>query len=439
MLVLPATCILHQVSRFYSYINTAKNILQKYIGEEPCLSGRQAFATFLKKYFAVNKKHGSKDRKQISHLCYCYFRLGKAVSNKEEALEEDILTGLFLCSSEPNEILQEIRPEWNAKIMLPVNEKCSMFNLPRLTVGQEFSPPDRRAGMLNVFPWNKELSEGIDHEKFCESFFVQPDLFIRIRPGYAEQVLLKLNELKIGYEFISPFCVRLPNSFNADQHFALDKEIVVQDYSSQQIERFLPLTPGLTPLTVWDCCAGSGGKSILAYDLKPDIQLTVSDRRESILTNLNKRFAKAGILKYTAVVLDLEKENILHRSPFGQQAIINNPPMRDAVGQEFSIIIADVPCTGSGTWSRTPEQLHFFNPRAIEQYSYLQKKIVSNIIPHLKSGGHLVYSTCSVFKKENEEVVNFIKEKFHLQLKQMELIKGYGKKADTMFIALFNS
>ena len=419
MLVLRATCILHQVSHFHSYINTARNILQKYNGDEP-------FAGFLKKYFSVNKKHGSKDRKKISNLCYCYFRLGKAVSNKEEKLEEDIITGLFLCSNEPNEILQEIRPGWNEKIMIPINEKCSMFN-------SQFS-------MLNVFPWKEDLSEGIDHEKFSESFFVQPDLFIRIRPGHAEYVLLKLNELKVAYEFISPFCVRLPNSFKADQHFALDKEIVVQDYNSQRVMEFLPLRPGRSD-RVWDCCAGSGGKSILAYDLNPDIQLTVSDKREAILINLNKRFEKAGIKEYTNIIMDLEKENV-------QYPIINNPRLRDArptelsgraVGQEFSIIITDVPCTGSGTWSRTPEQLHFFKPSSIEEYSHRQKKIVSNIILHLKPGGHLVYITCSVFKKENEEVVNFIKEKSHLQLKQMELIKGYGKKADTMFVALFNS
>lgn len=431
MPVLPATCILHQVSHSHSYINTAKNILQKYIEDEPSLSGKQAFATFLKKYFAVNKKHGSKDRKKISQLCYCYFRLGKAVLNKDEKLEEDLLTGLFLCSNESNDILQEIRPEWNETIMLPVKEKFSILTSHRLTVGQKFS-------IFNVFPWKVELSEGIDHEKFCESFFVQPDLFIRIRPGNAVHVLLKLNELKVEYEFISPFCVRLPNSFKADQHFELDKEIVVQDYSSQRIMEFLPVRPGRSD-RVWDCCAGSGGKSILVHDLNPDIQLTVSDKRESILSNLKKRFNKAGIRQYTPIITDLEKEDVLHRSPFGQKGIINNPSLRDAAGQEFSIIIADVPCTGSGTWSRTPEQLHFFNPKSIAEYSHRQKIIVSKIIPHLKPGGHLVYITCSVFKKENEEVVDFIKEKFHLQLKQMELLKGYDKKADTMFIALFNS
>jgi 16S rRNA (cytosine967-C5)-methyltransferase len=42
-----------------------------------------------------------------------------------------------------------------------------------------------------------------------------------------------------------------------------------------------------------------------------------------------------------------------------------------------------------------------------------------------------------VFKNENEDMVNFIKEKFHLQLLQMELLKGYDEKADSMFVAVF--
>ena len=54
----------------------------------------------------------------------------------------------------------------------------------------------------------------------------------------------------------------------------------------------------------------------------------------------------------------------------------------------------------------------------------------------LEPEGYLLYITCSVFKKENEEVVEFIKEKFNLHIIKMELLKGYDKKADTMFAAL---
>ena len=382
------------VSRYHSYLNSAKQILQQYNGEEP-------FASFLKKYFSANKKYGSKDRKQVSNLCYCFFRIGKIADDLP--VEEKILMAFFLCSNEPNEILETLKPEWNRMLRVSPIEKLSSVNFQ----------------LSSAFPWKGELSNEIDYEKYCESFFTQPDLFIRIRPGYAEPVLLKLDGLKVQYEFISPFTIRLPNSFKADQHFELDKEVVVQDYSSQNIAHFLPLDHGKN-LKVWDCCAGSGGKSIMAYDLNPHIELTVSDVRESIFANLKKRFQKAGIKKYKTFISDLRSQLPIPNS-------------------QFQLIICDVPCTGSGTWSRTPEQLYYFNENKIEEYSALQKRIVSNVIPHLQPGSSFIYITCSIFKKENEKVVEFIKQKFHLQLKQMELLKGYDKKADSMFIAVFSS
>ena len=67
----------------------------------------------------------------------------------------------------------------------------------------------------------------------------------------------------------------------------------------------------------------------------------------------------------------------------------------------------------------------------------MQQQIVSNVIPHLQTGGLFIYITCSVFKNENEDMVSFITKKFHLQLLQMELLKGYDKKADSMFVAVF--
>lgn len=392
----------YKLSRYDSYINSAKKILDLYKGEEP-------FSAFLKRYFSENKKYGSKDRKQVAHLCYCYFRLGKAMMHMDT--EERILVGLFLCADKPNDILASLKPEWNEKFELPLSKKLLIINYPLL--------------ITEVFPWKDELSEGVEHKKFCESFFIQPDLFLRLRAGNERTVIEKLQQAGIDFKIVTENCLLLPNASKIDEAIELDKEAVIQDHSSQRTGEFIKsaILSRESEITLWDCCAGSGGKSIMAYDIDPGIQLVGSDTRESILANLKKRFQKAGIKNYRSFVVDLRNEKNLQSSTFNFQP---------------NIIIADVPCSGSGTWSRTPEQLYFFDEKKIDEYSMLQKKIVANTIPRLQPGGTFIYITCSVFRKENQGTVGFIKENFNMQLKQMEILKGYDKKADSMFVAVLS-
>ncbi|MCS3801981.1 Fmu (Sun) domain-containing protein [Niastella sp. OAS944] len=381
--------------KYYSHLNTAVQLLQQYNGSQP-------FGSFIKQYFSQHKKYGSKDRKNISHLCYAFFRLGKALPQLGK--EERILTGLFLCSYEPNELLQNLRPEWNNNTRLAFNEKVQLLGIDQ--------------SIHDVFPWKEELSSEIDYTSFCSSFLTQPDLFLRMRPGKASTVKEKLQRAGITFQELGNSCLALPNASKIDAVIEIDKEAVIQDHSSQRIGELMEGIIVRSP-KIWDACAASGGKSILAFDTFKHIDLTVSDIRQSILFNLEKRFATAGIKNYHAFVGDLSTSTFNIRN------------------SAFDIIITDVPCSGSGTWSRTPEQLYYFEPQQISKYSALQKNIVSNAIPYLKPGGFLLYCTCSVFKKENEEVVDFIQQQHSLQLKQSTLFTGYTMKADTLFGAVF--
>ncbi len=386
------------MSRYHSYINSAKNILSVYNGQEP-------FASFLKKYFSQQKKFGARDRKYISHLCYCYFRLGK--SELDLPVEEKILVALFLCATEASEILETLKPEWNSQVSGSLEAKCSMLSL--------------QVANLDIFPWKHELSDAIDYEMFNRSFLIQPDLYLRIRPGKHKIVKQKLEAAGIGFSYPADDCIALPNSVKVDGVVDINSDAVIQDLSSQRTgELLLNVSSGTdnNKLKVWDCCTASGGKSIMAIDILGNIDLTVSDIRPGILHNLKKRFAEAGILRYNSFVTDLSR------------------PGSIPIPADFDLIIADVPCTGSGTWSRTPEQLCYFNEAEIKRYSELQKSIVANAIPHLKPGGFLLYITCSVFKQENEGTLNHLLSNFSFQIKEMNIIKGYDTKADTMFAAL---
>src|SRR5690349_13570263 len=131
---------------FESYFATATSLIQQYDGSIP-------LSDFLKQYFSQNKKFGSRDRKHVSHLCYCYYRLGHTLLTVE--VEERILIGLFLCSQQSNESLAQLKPEWNEKVHQSLEEKISIL--------------DRPFNIIDIFPWKDELSESIDATAFAAS------------------------------------------------------------------------------------------------------------------------------------------------------------------------------------------------------------------------------------------------------------------------------
>jgi 16S rRNA (cytosine967-C5)-methyltransferase len=260
----------------------------------------------------------------------------------------------------------------------------------------------------------------MDHELFCASFLRQPLLFIRARPGFEQAVQNKLKQAGIEFTLTRTGTLSMPNGTKAEQLLDLDKEAVIQDLSSQKTAAFMEDCKGPVNPSVWDCCAASGGKSILLTDVfQQQLSLAVSDIRPGILKNLRERFRKAGINNYRVFTADLSREAY--------------PP----AAAKYDLVVCDAPCSGSGTWARTPDQLCFFTKEKAESYASLQKKIIANAFSSVKPGGCFLYITCSVFRMENEAAVDYIKEKFQPGLIRLELIKGYESGADTMFAALF--
>ncbi len=93
------------------------------------------------------------------------------------------------------------------------------------------------------------------------------------------------------------------------------------------------------------------------------------------------------------------------------------------------------PCSGSGTWGRTPEMISQFQPQKIEFFQRLQQTIAANVVDYLKPGKPVIYITCSAFKLENEAAVNFMVKELGMKVEEQAVLKGYENKADTMFVA----
>nr|MBC7612139.1 RsmB/NOP family class I SAM-dependent RNA methyltransferase [Pseudopedobacter sp.] len=379
---------IHQLSTF-------QNILAQYNLDQP-------LHRFLALHYRQNKQMGSKDRRIASRLMYNHFRLGNIL--KQETQENRLVIAEFLCNEQPNSFLNHFKCEWDELVHLSIEEKLKL-------VKQQY--PD--FFLADVFPFADHLSEGIETPTFFKSHFIQPDLFIRVKRGQEKRIVKLLSEAETRFTQVNEQTFALPNGTKLDQ-IILDKSIYeVQDMSSQKAGKFFK--PQKWDKW-WDCCAASGGKSLLLYDEQPDIKLLVSDNRESILDNLQERFALAGIRGYQRKLFDLTENQDLFLHDY-----------------EFDGIILDAPCSGSGTWGRTPEMMSQFATHKIKFYSDLQRKIAINVVKYLKPGKPLIYITCSVFKEENEDQAQWLCKNFNLEVEEQTLIKGYQAKGDTMFVA----
>ena len=385
-------------------LKTFLRILEEYPANTP-------LTKFLPGFFKKNKQMGSTDRRIATRLLYNFFRLGQA--SKDTPVEERLFLAEFLCNTSPDSFLEHFRPELNDQIESSLSDKISLL---RSEYGFK---------LQEVFPWMAHLSDGIATDPFLQSLFVQPDLYIRIHPNKEELVKGGLESAGVVFQEIGENTLALPNGTKLDRIFVEYLAGVrnmtgsfpfeVQDLSSQQtLSYFKPNRYEHW----WDACAASGGKSLLLFSQEPHIKLVVSDIRESVLNNLDERFIGAGLRTYQKKLLDLTQnpDPILHNF-------------------HFDGIILDAPCTGSGTWGRTPEMISQFEEFKIQGFQNLQKTIAANVIKYLKPGKPLIYITCSVFKEENEDVVNYLVNNHGLKLEASKVLKGYEHKADTMFVA----
>ena len=363
----------------------------RYIGQHistilSSYDGKVPLAHFLKSYFKQYPILGSRDRRILSALAYAWYRCAKGIDGKDW--------------------LDNLMVQWQ-------NDRSSLVNF---SLSDWLREKNIALDFSRLFPFDIALSAGINREEWLRSMLVQPNLFIRIRKDKGKLISL-LNNGQIPFTFIGDNCLSLPNGAAIDTLLP-EEAYVVQDASSQQTGNFfLPRKNELW----YDCCSGAGGKSLWLKDLEPGVRLTVSDKRESIIHNLKQRFRTYGHELPVAHVTDVTNKELLSRSHGGKQ---------------FDNIICDAPCSGSGTWARTPEQLYFFDPKSLEHFAAQQKTITVNVISHLKPGGGLIYITCSVFAAENEEVVKHLCTETGLQLVSQQLINGISIHADSMFVAV---
>lgn len=159
----------------------------------------------------------------------------------------------------------------------------------------------------------------------------------------------------------------------------------VQDASSQLVAQYLEVEPGMK---VVDTCAGAGGKTLhIASLMKNKGQIIAMDIYESKLKKLKIRAKRNKVFNVDTRVIDSTK------------------PIKKLYGKADRVLI-DAPCSGLGVLRRNPDSKWKLQPQCIDQIKEVQQQILQQYSKMVKSGGKLVYATCSILPSENQHQVD---------------------------------
>lgn len=367
---------------------------------------------YLKNHFRANRHFGSRDRKIYSDWIFSWFRIGKALADLD--FEERITVSRYLTGGLNHPMIFEAVQKYLNKSVSDWNDESDVNERIKIISGNYPS-----FSVQHLFPFAAKLSNDASNNSFYLSHIHQPLVWIRLFPGAADEIITYCTDNNVAFETHHAIAsaIGFPPAFNVEQlPFRKGIHYEVQDLASQICGASVPAKEGEH---WWDCCCGAGGKSLQLLHRIPGVRIYATDIRASVLENFKERIPKQFKKQVTFNITDLTSASV------NQNQVL------------FDGILADVPCSGSGTWSRNPENISYFDERLLPSFRTSQEHIVTESTRQLKSGGTLVYMTCSVFEIENEGMVAFILQNLNLTLVRSELVKGFENNSDSMFYAIF--
>lgn len=253
----------------------------------------------------------------------------------------------------------------------------------------------------------------------------EPSLSVRTNPVKitAEELA---NHFSVNFDGVVPWCaeglyLKSRPSFTLDPLFHAGYYYVQEAssmYTGVLLERAMTqLLAGRSGLRILDLCAAPGGKSthILSIIGSNDLLLSneVIRSRASILAD---NVAKWG---------------------YPNAVVSNNDPADFAALDDFfDVVVVDAPCSGEGMFRKDPEAVNEWSVDNVHLCASRQRRIVSDIWPALRSGGFMIYSTCTFNTLENDENVAWIVSELGAELIEKRRFLPEEERGEGFFIAL---
>lgn len=349
-------------------------------------------------YFKQRRYIGSKDKAAISENFY-------AVLRQRLSLEY---------------LLEQADLGCHSRLLVALLKKLEGEELNELFNGERYSPQVLRAEQLKAFgklnqdllaqaplhvrlnvpEWlvpklQSALGERFETEMVASNQRATTDIRVNTLKSSVGQVAEVLSDL--GYlaepTELSPWGIRFQSRVAL---FGMDAFrqgwFEVQDEGSQ----LLALLTGVKPSQkVVDFCAGAGGKTLaMAAMMENKGTIYACDVHSKRLEQLSKRSKRAGVHNVRTHVLSSEHDKWVKKH-----------------AGVAGVVLIDAPCTGTGTWRRSPDSRWNLDLGSLDNLVALQQSILQSAQRLVKPGGRLLYATCSLLREENEmQIERFLQE-----------------------------
>lgn len=229
----------------------------------------------------------------------------------------------------------------------------------------------------------------LNSEKIAEGLQLEPSVFVRpnpskfpssIVPAHADKGIIQ-GTIKLPYRPV----FSLDPLFHAGAYY-------VQDGSSAFLGTVIRAIAKLKKIELAvDVCAAPGGKSTLLLDnLPPNTLLLANEVNYSRYEILHENITKWG------------NPNVMLSK--------RDPRELGEAGIQADLLLTDVPCSGEGMFRKDEKALEMWSPDLVLHCAMRQKRIIAEVLPALKDGGILIYSTCTFNRRENEEIIMHFQE-----------------------------
>lgn len=283
-----------------------------------------------------------------------------------------------------------------------------MITTPKTTLPEEFST------------YTREIMGEQRWMRFAEAMDEEPPVSVRLNP-----MKFRSDSMALPAEEDEPveWC-REGRYLKERPMFTLDPLLhagayYVQEAASMYITQVIrDHAPADRPLMVLDLCAAPGGKSTAMRSVLPEGSLLMTNEpmrpRANILMENIQKFGHPDVIVTNNYAIDYQRSRL-----------------------QFDVILADVPCSGEGMFRKDEGAIREWSVANVKKCAALQREIITDIMPCLRDGGLLVYSTCTYNRQEDEENVDFICSEWQMEkLSERHFIPGETRSEGLYMAAL---